>query len=119
MANRIGTPTSLNELITHIQVERLSKSYNPLYRNETSRFTFHWSTFHWRKYKEIDYIPNVYYYQLDVWESIFRIANGTDPITFTLFYMNQEQGEHIPFIAKLMLNHGAESVKFVFIDKPI
>ncbi len=99
-----------DELITYINISRVNRNVN------MRRFTFNWSTSHWRIYKEIDYIPNVYYYSIKAWEPIIRIADGTDPITFALLYMTQEQGEHIPFIAKLLVNHGPEFVKFIVVD---
>jgi hypothetical protein len=100
-----------NELITYINISNLGRN-----RETLRRFTFNWASSHWRIYKEIDYIPNVYYYSMKAWEPIIRIANGTDSITFALLYMTQEQGEHIPFIAKLLINHGPEFVKFIVVD---
>ena len=106
--------TDADELITYINISNLDP--NHINRGTLRRFTFNWASSHWRIYKEIDYIPNVYYYPMKAWEPIIRIADGTDPITFALLYMTQEQGEHIPFIAKLLVNHGPEFVKFIVVD---
>lgn len=85
-------------------------------RKTRQRFTFNWSKQHWKNhYSELGYIPNIYWYKLKDWKDIIRVANGTDPITFALLYMNDsELGEHIPFVAKLLVKYGIESVRFEF-----
>jgi len=104
-----------DELITYINISNVSSRKSL----KLKRFMFNWATSHWKLYKEIDYIPNVYYYTMKQWEPIMRIANGTDSMTFALLYMTHEQGEHIPFVAKLLLNHGPEFVKFIVVDIPV
>ena len=102
-----------DDLITYININPVNMGRKKL---PLRRFTFNWSTQHWKKHKEIDFIPNVYYYPMKPWKPIIRIANGTDPMTYALLYMTQEQGEHIPFIAKLLLTYGTEFVKFIIVD---
>lgn len=90
-----------------------------MFEDETSgrrtpiyRFTFDWGSQHWKDhYRELMYVPNIYYYTLDVWQSIINIANNTDPLNHALLYVSEE-GEHVPVIAKMLLEYGIEAIKF-------
>lgn len=96
-----------DEEITVIIVEKYANSGVRNYR-----FTFKWSNRHWKEnYKELAFIPNVYFYPLYIWEPLMKIVKGLDPVNYALLYLNDDN-EHIRFIAKLILLYGETSVRF-------